>query len=329
MKKSLGVLLTTVALLFASSVVRAQTTLPLTVAPARQQISLNPGEESQIMVKFYNQSDFPLAGLVKVADFVVDNDQGTPRIIEDASQASPKFSASAWMSLLNDRTTIPANDKTTVQVTIDVPKEALPGGRYVAVFFEPVFTPATAVGQSATGIVPRIASLLYIRVNGPIKEDAIISNMFAKSFYEYGPIDVSAQIANNGDYHIRPQGTFVLTDSLGGIVQQSSLKAENIFPDALRVFTTSIGEKWMMGRYKISLSALYGEKNNKTMERSIYVWVFPWRVTLIVILTLIILGIISRAVYKNIIVKETSLEEELSEEKKEIEKLKKELGKRE
>ena len=84
----------------------------------------------------------------------------------------------------------------------------------------------------------------------------------------------------------------------------------------------------MMGQYKVTLHALYGEKA-QIMERSVNVWVFPWRVAIVVALALLILGVIGKSIYKNIILKEASLEEELSEEKKEIEKLKKQLDKHE
>ena len=328
MKKGIGVLITTAVILFTSSIVQAQTSLPLTVGPARQQISINPGEEAQFIVKFYNQGNSPTAGFIKTADFVVEDDKGTPRIIEDNNQASPKFSASEWITLPFDRVNIPANDKIAIQISIKVPPNARPGGRYVAVFYEPSSPFATQVGESGSSIVPRIASLLYIRVNGPISENARIAQMFVNSFYEYGPIEVTARITNSGDYHVRPHGAFTLTNTLGGTIQQSALKEANIFPDATRIFTTTVGEKWMMGRYKITLNALYGEKN-QIMERSVYVWVFPWKVALVILLTLVILGIIGHAVYKNIIVKEASLEDELSKERREIEKLKKELGKRE
>jgi len=308
----------------------AQSSIPLTVGPARQQITINPGETTSFGIKYYNQSEIPLSGAVNVADFVVDSTDGSPRIIENSDQASPKFSASKWVTLSLDQITIAPNDRIIVSGSLSVPKDARPGGRYVTVYFEPTIGTPTSVesDSGATGIAPRIASLLYIRVNGPITENAFISQMFAKSFYEYGPVEVTANIINNGDYHIRPRGTFTLVNPLGGVIEQTSLKEVNIFPDALRIFTATVGEKWMMGRYKIVLNALYGEKA-QIMEKSVYVWVFPWRVGIIVLLTLIILGIIGRAIYKNIIVKEATLEEELSEEKKEIEKLKKELGKRE
>ncbi|MCX6732407.1 MAG: hypothetical protein NTV98_02610 [Candidatus Roizmanbacteria bacterium] len=319
-----------VMMVISSQHVLAQSSIPLTVGPARQQLTINPGETANFAIKYYNQSEIPLSGAVNVADFVVDSSDGSPRIIDNIDQANPKFTASKWVTLSMEQITIAPNDRVIVTGSLSVPKDARPGGRYVSVYFEPsVGTPSTVgTDNGATGVSPRIASLLYIRVNGPITENAFISNMFAKSFYEYGPIEVTAHITNSGDYHVRPRGVFTLTNPLGGVVEQSSLKEANIFPDALRIFTASVGEKWMMGQYKITLNALYGEKA-QVMERSVYVWVFPWRVALVVLLTLIILGIIAKAVYKNIIVKEASLEEELSEERKEIEKLKKQLGKRE
>ncbi len=312
-----------------SQSVSAQSAIPLTVGPARQQITINPGESTSFAVKYYNQSDIPLSGVVNVADFVVDSTDGSPRIIDNVEQANPKFAASKWVTLSLDQISIAPQDRIIVSASLSVPKDARPGGRYVTVYFEPSIGTPTSVGQGgATGIAPRIASLLYIRVNGPITENAIISQMYAKPFSEYGPIDVTANIINNGDYHIRPRGVFTLTNPLGAVIEQSNLKETNIFPDALRIFTSTVGEKWMMGKYKVTLSATYGEKA-QVLEKSVFIWVFPWRVALVVVLTLIILGIIGRAIYKNIILKEASLEEELSEEKKEIEKLKEQLGKRE
>ena len=310
--------------------ISAQSSIPLTVGPARQQITINPGESTNFAIKYYNQSEIPLRGVVSVADFVVDSTDGSPRIIDNIDQANPKFSASKWVTISIDQITIAPNDRTIVSGSLSVPKDARPGGRYVSVYFEPsIGTPSVAGADGGTtGIAPRIASLLYIRVNGPITEHASISNMFAKSYYEYGPIEVTAHITNNGDYHIRPRGVFTLTNPLAGVVEQSSLKEANIFPDALRIFSATIGEKWMMGRYKITLNAFYGEKA-QVMERSIFVWVFPWRVALVILLSLVILGVIARAIYKNIILKEASLEEELFEERKEIEKLKRQIGKRE
>ena len=306
----------------------AQSILPLTVGPARQQIVVDPGEQASFSIKFYNDSDTTISGIIKVADFIVQDKDGSPRIIDDVSQASPKYAASTWITLPFDRTTISAEDKVTVQASLVVPKDARPGGRYVTVYFEPSVGVPEPVGNDTTqGVAPRIASLLYIRVAGPITENAIISNLFTKSFYEYGPVSVTAEILNRGDYHIRPRGILTLTDPLGSVLEQTSLQEVNIFPDAARSYENKLGTKWMIGRYKINLVASYGEKG-QALERSIYVWVFPWKIATMILLFVIILILLARNAYKRIIVKENVLEAEIRSEKAEIEKLREELKRR-
>jgi hypothetical protein len=316
-----------VALSFGSvSPAAAQSSLPLIVSPARQQIIVNPGEEASFTVKFYNESETPLSGIVKIADFIVQNTDGSPRIIDDASQASPKFAASSWVNMPYDRMTILGNDMVTVQANLVVPQDARPGGRYIALYFEPSVGVAQAVGNEsgAQGVAPRIASLLYIRVAGTINESAIITNLFAPSFSEYGPVTVSSEILNRGDYHIRPRGILSLTDPFGSTIEQTPLEEVNIFPDAARTYENKLGTKWMMGRYKITLVASYGEKG-QALERSIYFWVFPWKIAAMIALALIILVLLARGAYKRIIIKESTLEAEIKAEREEIEKLRDEL----
>ena len=319
----------TVITIISTKSISAQSVLPLTVGPARQQITVNPGELAAFSVKFYNDSPTPIFGIVKVADFVVQDKEGSPRIIEDATQASPRFSASAWVTLPYDRMSIPANDKTLVQASLTIPKDARPGGRYIAVYFEPSSAVPQAVNDEAAGqgVSPRIASLLYIRVAGPILESAMINNLFTKSFYEYGPVKVESEILNRGDYHIRPRGMLSLTDPWGGLVEQVSLKEENVFPDAARSYENTLGSKWMLGRYKVTLVASYGEKG-QALERSIYFWAFPWKVATVITLSLIIALLFGRSLYMRLAVKEASLEHMIETEKEEIEKLREELKKR-
>src|SRR4030066_66559 len=100
----LGIFL--VFFLFLFNKVKAQSLLPLTVSPARQEFSINPGEKTVINVTFFNRGESAISGLIKVADFIVDNPDGTPPIIDNASQASPKFSASTWLILQSDKMSI-------------------------------------------------------------------------------------------------------------------------------------------------------------------------------------------------------------------------------
>ena len=324
------VILTFAFCIFNLGKVVGQTTLPLIVAPARQQLDITPGEKSAVVIKFYNSSDLPVSGILKAADFLVTDKEGTPVIIDNPLQANPKYSASSWFDLPYDRMTIAPDDKVTIQASINIPIDAHPGGRYVAIYFEPsgnIPEPVVANEEAGTAVGTRIAGLVYLKVAGETVEKALVSRFFAPSFFEYGPVKLETEILNRGDYHITPRGVISLINMFGGVVDQQKLNEANIFPDASRSFTNELGKKWLMGRYKISLLAGYGE-TGQALTNELYVWVFPWRVATVTLLALIIIILLIKSAYKNLVVKETALEEEIEKEKGEIEKLKQQLRKR-
>ncbi len=322
-KKIFLILAISYLLLTTSSSVLAQTTLPLIVYPARQFLELSPGEKTPITVNFINQSDEPIAGFIKIVDFIVRDNRGTPEFIENPEAAPEKYAASSWFKSEYNRITLPSNEKVSIQAQITVPKNANPGGRYVAFYFQTQdskFNPQDTLSYEAgTGITPRLASLIYIKVKGDIKESAFVSRFQAKSFQEYGPIYVETEILNRGDYHIIPKGELTLKNMFGQVVEKSILKEENIFPDATRIFKNSLGKKWMIGKYRLTLQASYGEKG-KTLEASAEVWVFPWKIAVIIILSIIITVLLIRHFYQKILLKEAFLEEEIERLKKELKK---------
>ena len=324
------VILTFAFCIFNLGKVVGQTTLPLIVAPARQQLDIAPGEKSAVVIKFYNSSDLPVSGILKAADFLVTDKEGTPVIVDNPLQSNPKYSAGSWFDLPYDRMTIAPDDKVTIQASINIPIDAHPGGRYVAIYFEPsgnIPEPVVANEEAGTAVGTRIAGLVYLKVAGETVEKALVSRFFAPSFFEYGPVKLETEILNRGDYHITPRGVISLINMFGGVVDQQKLNEANIFPDASRSFTNELGKKWLMGRYKISLLAGYGE-TGQALTNELYVWVFPWRVATVTLLALIIIILLIKSAYKNLVVKETALEEEIEKEKGEIEKLKQQLRKR-
>jgi hypothetical protein len=330
MKKLLILILFTSFSLLLVPFVNAQASIPLIVMPARNEIEVSPGEKTALTINFFNQSDDPVSGFFRVSDFIVEDAQGTPTFIENPDDAPIKYSAARWLTLPYDRASLPAHDKVSVQTDILVPNDAHPGGRYVAVFFQQGNTVGkqTVSSQAGSGTNLRIASLIYIKVKGKITEKALVSRFFAPSFFEYGPIKITTDILNRGDYHIAPRVSLTLTNVFGGLVDQQLLKVQNIFPEGSRNYVSELGTKWMVGKYKVNLTGSYGE-SGQALTSYAYVWVFPWRVAIAVILTISVMILIASNFYKNIVVKETSLEDELKKEHEEIEKLKSQLRKRE
>ncbi len=318
-------------LLITATTASAQMSQELQVSPARQNLEVDPGQTVSLDFKFYNLGDKTISGIVKGSDFIVTDNAGTPQILDNsitADQVLPRFSGAAWLTLPFDRVSIAPGDQTQVRVSINVPSDARPGGRYVAVYFEPSTDQLTNGGsteQTAAVISQRIAGLIYIRVKGPVSEKAHVSRLFGPSFLEYGPINIETEILNRGDYHIRPRGSISLRNIFNATSDQKPIDEVNIFPDTSREYKFSLGEKWMIGKYSINIAAAYGD-GGQVIQRSIDVWVFPWKIALAVFLGLIISLIVLRYVYRNFINKQTYLEEELKKEHEEIEKLRDELN---
>lgn len=335
MKKTLallaGLIFAAVSLILSTqnAFAQQQNDFGIVVFPARQQIDVQPGEEKTIGISFMNQTLFPATGILGKADFIVKGDDNIPIFLEQG-KLSGRYSAAEWIELPYKNMAIPAYDKTIVYIKVKVPKNAAPGGHYAAVFFEG--TPSTPQGKfekEGTAVTaPRVAALLYFRVAGNIKEEAIVSKFLAPNFLEYGPIKVETSILNKGDIHITPKGTIELYDMFGRLVDQSKLQEKNIFPAALTKYENELGKKWMFGKYTIVLKAGYGTKG-KGLKAKRSIIVIPYRAVAIVLLGIIILGYILHHFYSISIARQKLLEEKLEEEKAAIEELKKKLSQRE
>ena len=294
---------------------QAQVNVPLTVAPARQELTIKPGEKSAVIVKFLNQGTEPVSGLLKVADFIVEDNEGSPTFIEGPTQISPRFAAASWVELPYDRITIAPKDKVLIQAKITAPADVQPGGRYIAVYFEPGGTQGQALGEEKEGTTPiaiRIAGLISIRVAGPVEENAYVRQLKAPRFLEYGPIPVTTEILNKGNYHIKPKGTITLYSLFGKKIDQQLLKEQNIFPDVTRTFENKLGQKWLLGKYKIELNAAYGE-TGKVLTATVFTWIIPWKIIAIIVLAIVIIILLLAVLFRRIRKREEMLEEKIEE----------------
>lgn len=319
--------------LFFSSRVLAQTNLSLTVFPAIQDITIIPGERTRGQIQFRNASDSIINGQVKVADFVVKDQTGTPVLIE-TNQSPSKYSAASWFSLNQEFIAIPPKDFVTIDFTINPPQDISTCSRHSIIYFEQSTQNPNPQNPQRPESVSQLAAQLGGIVNLIVdkekcQENLEINNIKTPKFLEYGPISLSFNILNLSDFYITPQGTVTLFNFLNQVVDQKKISEQRIFPEAVKEYNDNLGERLMIGRYKILIKAATNGKNSVSKEAVVYAWVFPWKIAIAITLALIIIIIFVRHFYTKTIEKEHELEKELAEEKKEIEELKKQLKQRE
>ncbi len=274
----------------------ASNTAHLLVIPSKQEITAKQDEKTIIRITFYNQSDSFISGTLKIVDFIVSDDTGAPHFLEAKNDIKSRYSAKDWISTISKQLTIPAQDHIEVVAYISIPPNATPGGHYAAAIFEPIKT--TDIEQTTAPLTSmRLASLISIVVPGEIIEKASIQNLSFPGFLEYGPVPIQALITSDGNSHIRTQVTFSLLNMFGDITDKTTTTTRAIFPGSSRKYHSSLGKKYLLGRYKIIVFAQYN--GGQAVIKEEYLWIIPWRLITIIIVLLLIIFMCIKKTYKH------------------------------
>lgn len=262
--------------------------ISIVVSPPRFDIEAKPGEIIQKTIKITNNdSDRELIIKAFPVDFIVQDNLGTP--IKVSQSASGRYLASPWFTLEKSEFTISPKQTEQIVVLITVPKDALPGGHYAGVFFEPVQSKGSKMTVSYTSA--QVGSLFGITVPGDIKYDALIKHFTTKAkLSEFGPIEFSAEIENQSDTHIRPTAKITVHDMIGRKLVDLPLSELNIFPFTSRKIDGTWETVWGLGRYTATLSVAYGP--GLVTTRTLYFWIMPYRlIAAILVILLVILAL--------------------------------------
>ncbi len=269
--------------------VNAQIFQSITISPPISELNLKPSQSANGIINISNNSKEDLFFTSRARDFIVEDDKGTP-IMLDPDTLSNKYSASSWIAIDppagGKSFTVKPGERKPIQYTINVPKDARPGGHYASILFTSTPQNNSALQNSAS-VQTEIGSLISIVIAGPIVKNAVVSKFLANSFQEYGPVKIDSQITNQSDIHISPQGTITITDMLNRTIDSQILPIKRIFPQAKKNYENSFGTKLMIGRFKAVLNATYAD--NLPLQASFYFWIIPWEIIAIIILLIITL----------------------------------------
>ncbi len=278
----------------------------LTVAPARLEISGNPGTQLRVDMILMNDKDENQVFYSSYANFEAQGETGTPSFID------PKDDLGTWMKVPETVSLVPFETK-TIPVIVTIPTSADPGGHFAAVFWSTVPPGGTQPGQVAIGA--KLGILVLLRVNGEITEDGSILSFNTKDNvkkFSALPVNFIYRFNNAGDDRAKPTGTLTIRNILGmkSKVLDGNPSQGNILPHSTRRFDLAWSKKdtaseqietpvsfwdnvnyqwhnFAFGRYTATLSLVYTSKNiADTAGTSFYV--FPWQLLIVIILVLVI-----------------------------------------
>jgi hypothetical protein len=266
----------------------AQESVALTVKPVRigddNSLLLSPGEKKQIQVIVENNSQMDLQIESQVLDFIVDQDGTTPIPVLD--QQDNRWSLASWITLAPAQNYLQAGGSATVNVLIEVPEDASPGGHYAMVLHSP--NVGTVEDQTGAGISQRAGTLIYVLVDGAINELAFVSQFNVPKFLEKGPVPMEIKIRNESDIHISPTPKITIKNIFGKEVANLVLDSKNVFPFTERDFSDIWDKKWGFGPYTLSLEAAYGIQGQAVTAHAV-IWLVPITIIIIILLSILLI----------------------------------------
>lgn len=274
--------------------------LSLTAIPPRLgdtgELKAKPGGVIQTSIRVRNTSQSPVNLATSVRDFVLNEDGVTPVPVD--SEVSNRWSLASWVTLSPETQRLAPNQIGTINLVINVPNDALPGGHYAMVLHEPSFAGdgSEALGNTASRVSQKVGTLVYFMVEGPINEEAFVRNLTFPKLTEFGPVPYSFTVENMSDVHIRPQISLEIFNFFNRRVETMEIETKNVFPYTPRKFEGQWNRVWGIGPYTAKLTMSYGSAGSVVVAHSKF-WLIPLKIVLaliVIVLSLIALAIVIR-----------------------------------
>ncbi len=261
----------------------------LTIAPAKVEFNVNPGDE--IKFSIYTRNDGETAAyLYSVVKGFTEDEGGTKIWVEDAPERE-------WVKI-PEKVSAPPGEMIEVPVIINVPKDAPPGGHFLAIGFGTL--PAKQKGRGiAIGV--NVLSLVYINVSGNRIDKISISEFQAKRVYFDFPVKFSYKIKNEGNTYVRPTGEVEISNILGKLVANLRVNERElqILPGKEKSFENEWKTNFAFGPYKAKFNIYYGLNQNKSLSFNYWFFMLPIKIILVILIILIfIIFVLPRLIRK-------------------------------
>lgn len=251
------------------------------VGPGRTEISLNPGQTVTRYITVTNRISDNRTFELFVEDVAGGDDGASIKLLGE--ERGP-YTLRDYISFPSNKFTLGLGERAQIPVTISIPPDAEPGGKYGSVLITtvqntgPADTDAAPVMQSP--VIARIGTLFFITVPGNVEtsgETKSLSLVGAPWWYEKGPIPFAIAYENTGSIHLNPYGELRIANMFGEEVGYVQLEPWFVLPKSLRTREISWDREFMLGRYTatVAVNRGYGDVID---EQSVVFWVLPWKI---------------------------------------------------
>lgn len=287
----------------------------ISISPPVMEIDIIPGSSIEKTIEVGNETDQEKFYAVGIGKFEMVGEEGYQKFLP---LEEDDFGVASWIKYEESNIVVPPKGSKKFMFTIDVPENADPGGHYASIYFSVGQLAEEDAGDSMVGVEAQIHSLILVRVAGDIIEKAEIESFGIKGDKTSAnrlPVAFSWKLKNDGNVHVRAQGNIEVKDMFGQRAElldanpknyralpgatrkievwwgelenfDSNGKSGNFFQEAKKEFSN-----FAIGKYSAKLDIVYGKGNENFLSKEISFWIIPWRILLLVLITLVVLAV--------------------------------------
>lgn len=251
----------------------------LKVSPVRTDIEVLPGARKVVQVTITNLAETRVTVRPVANDFIAGDERGTAALILDEDAYAPTHSLKRFMSPLSSVVIGPKESK-TINVVIAVPSTAQAGGYFGSVRF----MPSDPDDGGQVNLSPSVASLILLKVPGATVEDLRVTTFEVQKqgkagvyFSKPDNLQLFTRFENKGNLQVAPRGKIYVQRGRDVVYEADfnmGTPADMILPDSARRWDVPLRDIGTFGRYTVTATFTYGEKN-QTIELERVFWALP------------------------------------------------------
>ncbi len=270
------------------------------VGPGKVELEMRPGETRTVEIRVSNRMGEARTFSLGVEDFGGSQDVRQPVVLY-GTQRGP-YSLRDYLFPAVREIEIAHGRRAVIPVTVAIPEDAEPGGKYGSVLISVAPKPAqnASGGGAAAGttVISRIGVLFFIKVPGEVREEGRLTDFRVKdgaALFQKGPIPFELYFENTGNVHLNPYGFIQVENMAGQVVGEQEIEPWFTLPGSRRVREVSWDRPLLIGKYtaRLSLNRGYG---NEVDTAQVSFWVIPYALIAGVLAALLVFFFLFRLV---------------------------------
>lgn len=268
------------------------------VGPARFDLEMGPGDVRVVELTVTNR-----AGIGRVFSFSAEDTMGSEtgeRAIRLLGDQEGPYTFRDYISVPHTSFYLEHAERARIPVTISIPPDAEPGGRYGSILTSVTTNPVDAEDgsgpQPGSAIISRISTVFFIRTPGEEEFSSELIDFATKNdqrLFASGPVDFLIVTENFGNVHTTPYGRITITNILGEEVGVRNIDPWFVMPQSIRTREVSWDRELLIGRYTATVEVNRGY-DDIIDTKSFAFWVIPWKLVGAVFLGLFLFFLLLR-----------------------------------